>query len=282
MSSRRGAAPPTIDPRDIAPALERVEMDAAGDMVFAAPPDIAQECGLAFEAIGNAAAQVATRIDTLMFNRAMGLGIARVAGPNDLDAVLAYLASSGVPRFMISVCPFARPQELGRWLTDRGLERHNQWAKLWRDASPPKPVNTAFVIEKIDKYQAVPFGRIVSEVYGIPENFARWAASTVGRAGWSHYMAFDRATAVAVGALFVSGDLGYLALAATKPSHRGQGAQHALIAARIRDAQAQGCKMLAVETAEDTPTRPAPSYNNLLSMGFKLAYLRPNYLWKRA
>jgi ribosomal protein S18 acetylase RimI-like enzyme len=121
----------------------------------------------------------------------------------------------------------------------------------------------------------------VAEVFGISENFARWSASTIGRAGWSHYMAFDRATAVAAASLFVAGDVGHLGMAATRESHRGQGAQHALIAQRIRDAAAQGCKMLVCETAEDKPQKPAPSFRNLTSLGFQLAYLRPNYIWKR-
>jgi hypothetical protein len=79
----------------------------------------------------------------------------------------------------------------------------------------------------------------------------------------------------------VSGEAGYLALAATKETHRRQGGQHALIARRIRDAAAQGCRTLVAESAEDRPDKPAPSFRNLRSLGFKLAYLRPNYLWKR-
>jgi hypothetical protein len=149
MSPRpRGHQQPVVDFRELAPTLEHIEMEVAREMVYAAPYDVAQECGLAFEAVGNAGIQVATRVDALMFNRAMGLGVERAASPHDVDSVLAYLAASGIPRFFVSVCPFAtHPEEIGRWLTDRGLERHNHWAKLWRDASPPIPVNTRLIID---------------------------------------------------------------------------------------------------------------------------------------
>jgi hypothetical protein len=53
-----------------------------------------------------------------------------------------------------------------------------------------------------------------------------------------------------------------------------------LLARRIADAKTLGVKRLVVETAEDTTDRRAPSFHNLRRLGFELAYVRPNYLWK--
>ncbi len=52
-----------------------------------------------------------------------------------------------------------------------------------------------------------------------------------------------------------------------------------MLARRIRDAAEAGCEMLVVETAEDRPDKPAPSYRNQLRFGFQVAYVRPNYIY---
>lgn len=277
--------PPTsageLSPRALASILERIELEVAEDMVRAAPPDIAVAGGLGFERIGDAAVTIAGKIDVLMYNRTMGLGVENAATENELDAAIACLKGSGAPRFFVSVCPHAQPADLSRWLADRGLQRYNQWAKLWRDVSPPRPVTTRLLIDRIDRYQAEPFGRLASEAFELPEFVAGWMSACVGRPGWSHYIAFDRAAPVATAAMYVSGDVAYFGMAATKESHRRQGAQHALIARRIRDAAAQGCRMIVVEAAEDLPEKPAPSFRNLKRCGFQVAYMRPNWIWKR-
>jgi hypothetical protein len=77
-------------------------------------------------------------------------------------------------------------------------------------------------------------------------------------------------------ALFVTGALGWLGVAATLPASRRRGAQEALIAARIRHAAALGCTRLVTETGERTEERPSVSYRNILRAGFAEAYLRPN------
>jgi GNAT superfamily N-acetyltransferase len=104
------------------------------------------------------------------------------------------------------------------------------------------------------------------------------ATATIGRAGWRHYLAFDGDQPVATGVLFVRHDIGWLGMAATLPSHRGRGAQGALMAQRIRDGMALGCRRLITETGQDTPGQPNPSYHNMLRTGFKLAYQRANYM----
>jgi GNAT superfamily N-acetyltransferase len=277
----RGSTPSLSDPRALAAILEHIEVEVAEDLVRAAPPDLARAIGLGFERIGGAAVTIASSIDVLMYNRAMALGVEEPATENALDASIACLKGSGVPRFFVSQCPHAQPPDLAQWLGERGLERYNQWAKLWRDVSPPRPVTTQLQVERIDKYQAESFGRLAAEGFQMPDLVARWVTACVGRPGWSHYIAFDRATPVATAVLFVSGDVGYFGMATTKESHRRQGAQHALIARRIRDAAAQGCRMIVVETAEDTPEKPAPSFRNLKRCGFQVAYMRPNWIWKR-
>jgi hypothetical protein len=68
-------------------------------------------------------------------------------------------------------------------------------------------------------------------------------------------------------------------MGATLTQYRNRGGQSALLAARIEDAIAAGCRYLVTETWEEHPPESInPSYHNMLRMGFELAYARANYL----
>lgn len=272
----------TIAPHALAVAIERIEIEMNEDRIRAAAPDVARACGLGFERIGSAAVVIASHVSAFTYSRAIGLGIESPATEDELDAAIGCLAGSGAPEFYVTHGPHTLPATMVQWMTDRGLERHNQVSKLWRDVSAPRPVNTGLVIDRIDKYQAEAFARLSAEVFQFPAEVARWLTATVGRARWTHYLAFDRAKPVATAAMFVSGEVACFGMAATLESHRGQGAQLGLIARRIRDAAAQGCRIIAAETTENTPDTPSPSFRNLKRAGFQVAYPRINYIGRRS
>jgi len=50
------------------------------------------------------------------------------------------------------------------------------------------------------------------------------------------------------------------------------------MARRLHDGTALGCRWFVTETGEDLAAKPNPSYHNMLRVGFRLAYQRPNYL----
>ena len=70
-----------------------------------------------------------------------------------------------------------------------------------------------------------------------------------------------------------------IGLGATVPSHRGKGAQGALLARRIADANESGARATVTETGRPEPGEEAkhPSYRNILRAGFEEAYVRINY-----
>ncbi|MDP6124381.1 MAG: hypothetical protein QGH20_01335 [Candidatus Latescibacteria bacterium] len=103
-------------------------------------------------------------------------------------------------------------------------------------------------------------------------------AATVGRPRWKHYMAFDGDTPVTTGALLAHGDIGWLDFAATLSTHRGMGAQSALTVRRLTDACDAGLKEVTVETVEQKPDKEAPSYRNMVRLGFEVLYSRPNFI----
>ena len=127
-----------------------------------------------------------------------------------------------------------------------------------------------------DPSLAPAFGAIAAEAFGLPPELAAWFAALPGRPGWSCLVALDGEEPVAAGALYAAGGAGWLALGATRPMHRGRGAQPALIAARIRRAADLGCRLVVAETGAAGPDGPGPSYRNILDAGFTEAWDRPN------
>ena len=179
--------------------------------------------------------------------------------------------------YTLQICPHAQPRALSTWLEARQLISGDNWAKVYRPAHPPVTVPTDLRIERIGLEHAEDFARVTCAAFALPERFHPWLASSVGRPGWHHFLAWDAALPVACAALYVtSGHVGWLGMAGTLPTHRRRGAQGSLMAHRIR-LSALGCEWLVTETGEDTPNRPNPSYHNMLRTGFKLAYQRLNY-----
>jgi GNAT superfamily N-acetyltransferase len=136
-------------------------------------------------------------------------------------------------------------------------------------------------VERIGSERAGTFASVVAKAFGFPPMLEPYAACVVGRPSWHHYLAYDGDHAIGCAAMFLPGEAAWFGFAATLEEARGQGAQSALIVRRLADAAREGCKWVSVETAEQTEDHEAPSYRNLMRLGFSVAYKRPNYLWTR-
>jgi hypothetical protein len=246
------------------------------DLHLAMPGDLWDQLGAGVETVGAAKALILKQLPILLFNRVIGLGIAQPATEQDVDQICNLYGGLGL-RTGVQLAPTAQPPQLGEWLEKLGVNRTDTWGKLYRGTEPAAPVDTALRVEQIGEERAEEFGKIVAAAFRMPEPIDRWIAASIGRAGWHHYMALDGEKGVGVAALFVKDGVGSLGIAGTLPESRGKGAQSALIARRINDSIASGCRWLVVEADVDTPERPNPSYRNLLRFGFKLAYERQNY-----
>src|SRR5882724_486429 len=100
-------------------------------------------------------------------------------------------------------------------------------------------------------------------------------ATSAGKQGFFHYMAFDGSRPVAIAALCMFEDIGYLMAAATKESDRKRGAQQVLIAKRVAQAEQLGCTLLVSETLHMLEH----SYRNLQRAGFEEVYDKDVYEW---
>ncbi len=101
-------------------------------------------------------------------------------------------------------------------------------------------------------------------------DFMRQLGGVTGRAVGTHiFLADQGGVPIAAGAMHVSDGVAILAGASTIPSARRQGAQAALLRARLRYATVQGCDLAMMCALPGSP-----SQRNAERRGFRIAYTR--------
>ena len=255
-------------------AVERGELEAFRALYAAAPPGVGARTA---EVGGALCLRLDEASEVTMFNRVLGLGLDRPASEEQLDAALAFL--DGVHAY-VAVAPDAEPPQLARWLEERRHVPDYGWTKFSRPTAEPPQAQTELRVERVDDGE--PFAEAAVRGFGSPVVSHEWLAALPSSAGWQCFVAFDGADPAGAGALFVAGEIGWVGIGATKPEHRGKGAQSALLAARIVAAAEAGCSVVVTETGEPVEGRPSGSYRNIVRSGFEPQYVRANYVLRRA
>lgn len=186
--------------------------------------------------------------------------------------LIAFFASHGVQRFFVWLSPGPDMDRARRLLDENGFSR-NPWTgypTMCRVGPAPFHVNTDLDIRRVDASE------IAARRAQLGETLWPNYAMSAGKDGFFHYMAFDRDRPVAIAALCMFEDIGYFFTAATTETDRKRGAQQALIAARVADAEAQGASILVSETLHMLEH----SYRNLRRAGFVEAYDKEVYEWR--
>jgi hypothetical protein len=261
--------------RTLTHMAEHTEAAAYADLLRAAPVEwqcIAEETAAGWMLFAPA-------LNLLLFNRLVGWGLNAPVPKEELEAALGRYRAAGVTNFGMQLPPESLPPDLPNWLEEAGLERRDSWSKMYRAASDlPESAAGNLRLQLISQTHASSFGAITCAAFGMPKQFEPWITSTVSRPGWYHYLAWDGSVPIAAAAVFVLGDVGWLGIAGTLPAARNRGAQGALMERRLRDGRDLGCRWFVTETGQELPDRPNPSFHNMVRVGFKLAYQRPNYL----
>ena len=246
------------------------ELEAFRDLYAAAPPEL----GARTAEIGGA---LCLRLEPLsavtMFNRALGLGLEAPATDEQLDEALEFL--QGVQAY-VTVAPEAEPRDLGERLETRGVAPDRGWTKFSRSTADPPQASTALRVERDERGEA--FAEAATRGFEVPDLFLDWLRRLPGRDGWQCFVAFDGDAPAAAGALYVTGEVGWVGIGATIPEQRGKGGQSALLAARIQAAADAGCELVMTETGAPVDGLPNGSYRNIERAGFEPLYVRANYL----
>ena len=259
--------------------IEAIERDAWLDLYAAAPPPLRAGLGIAQRPADDGALLIVRAIDHLQFNRLGYLGLRAPVNAATIDAAIAAFDAAGVKNWIVHAPEAA--EGLADLCAARGLTQHPRtWAKFVRDDRPAPSVGTSLAAREVDASDGPAFGAAAAQGFGMPPVMGQWLAALPGRPRWRCFAAFDGDQAVAAGALFADGEAAWLGIGATSPSHRGRGAQSAILAARIDAAIVSGCTVLTTETGIPQPGEAGPSYANIQRAGFAIAYPRPN--WRRA
>jgi GNAT superfamily N-acetyltransferase len=260
--------------------LELIEAKAWEDWYLSADRNTARKCGINIASDNTALILMVLFSDVLALNRILGAGINSQVTENDIRKYILIYTVAGSKRFFMQLNPLIDDPKIPDFLLKAGFEHYNNWVKLYRDVSPIENVKSDLRVEKIDQNYANDFARIVTTSFDWDDALRPWISSTVGRDNWYHYIAFDGDTPAATGAFYRYKDSAWVDFAATLEDYRGRGAQTVLMQKRVADIASLGCRHIVVETAQQTPQRSAPSHRNMLRLGFKEAYIRPNYLYK--
>jgi hypothetical protein len=264
------------DDSDLARICLGAELASMRERTAGAPAALVAELGLRCEPVDGGTAFIAARFPHPTVNRVTGFGLDQPLDEATLDRALTFYPHRV---FSIQPSPMARPPELPGWLVARGFAVDFHWLIWVRDAQPPpdEPA-TGLELRRLEPEHAAEFAALVCTAYANPARLAPLHAASVGRPRWHHWGAFDEGRLVSAGILYVHGAVGRLFTAGTLSAHRGRGAQGALLARRMCEARALGCRWLTAETADDRPGKPNPSVHNLVRLGFRLLHRRPAWM----
>jgi predicted GNAT family acetyltransferase len=241
------------------------------------PAELADAQGMECRREGKLLRLTARAMDHPMVNRVMGVGLDRSA-EQELDALAEHYADAGIRRWMMQVLPHVETETFRKACEERGFVKLRGWAKHVGPSTLEITANTDLRVERVGEDRAQSWAAVVGETFGVHPELIPWLARLGGREKWRLYGAFDGNELVAAAALYVHDEtFGALNWAGTKESHRGRGAQSALIARRFEDARELGLKWLCTETDEELPDKPNPSYHNMVRLGLPVKYVRANW-----
>jgi GNAT superfamily N-acetyltransferase len=218
------------------------------------------------------------------WNRTIGLGVTEPFTASVLEEVCDFVRGHGGPLTLFQLSPHADPAGGEDLLRNAGATPGSTWVKFAGDTRERPDVPTDLRIDVLGPEHGEAYAHVMCVGFGMPLDspLPAWFAKAPAwrGAGFTTYGAWDGDELVAAATLLTFDGVGSLCGAATLPSHRGRGAQGALMVRRIRDAAAAGCTIVVTETGAETPEEPNPSLHNMRRMGLTELYERRNWVWR--
>jgi GNAT superfamily N-acetyltransferase len=205
-----------------------------------------------------------------------GLGIFDTTGEPEFARLEAFFLDRGAP-VCHEVCPLI-PQSVLQLLNARGYQPTEFSSVLVRPtAAGPRSQPNAFDVRRIGESEIDLWARVAAdgwasesaELAAVVEGFGK----VIGLARGAHcFLAFREGQPIAAASLVLNSDVALLAGASTVPEYRQQGAQHALLEARLGFAAAQGAGLAMMVAAPGSG-----SQRNAERHGFRVAYTRAKW-----
>lgn len=264
--------------RDEALLLESVERDARRDAFAAATEEDRETLGLRSRELAGGFLMAADREDSLLHNRAIGLGLEEPMTDDVVQALVDHYRG-GPPGFAINLCPYALTRESETRLTEHGFGTYFHHLKWARGDEPMEMPDPGVRVEAVGVEQRDEWAELAARIFGTPAGHAEWSKRVIGRPGWFHYLAYSGETPVAVGNMFVLDGAAWLGSGGTLVPHRRHGAHLALLARRIQDGLYAGARVFTLETGPNWRDLPGEALRNARRAGFRPVYARPSWIW---
>jgi GNAT superfamily N-acetyltransferase len=275
MAPQETAGGTKFDPQRL-DATERLFWRSIWESV---PAAAVVEHGIGLQRFGPVQASlIASLPRTQLLNLVLGADRPGAAADGHLAGALEWVAEQGVASYVPVTSSTGSASEAIAWLEGNGYQAGHGWMKFVRDTTPPQaPASPGVEIRELGEGEGALIGAIGATGFRLPT----WGSVLFGQLPdldrWRCYVAEVDGTPRACAAMLIDDDIAQFGIAATAESARGRGCQQALLARRIADAAAAGCRLLFVETGERAADRPSTSYRNILRAGFEEAYVRPNW-----
>ena len=267
---------------DGAARAEQIEARAMEAFVRDASPAAHRELGISTTRLGGGVVTAVANDPTHYWSKALGFGVTEPVTRSLVQEICAFYRSSGVDVATLQIAPAVLPEDWPEITADLGLVHSSTWIKLQRHVPDPTTlplVATRLRVGPVPEDEYDQWARVLVSGFGMPpalEGLAAAADPGLVR----RFAAWDGPDLVAAASVVLDGDAAGLFGASTLPGHRGQGAQSALIAARLRAAVDAGARWISAETWPETPEAPNSSLHNLRGAGLVDLYERPNWVWR--
>lgn len=257
---------------------EKIEKDALISLHRHCPADAAQALGLHMLETGDAVAAAAVNDPSVVINRVLGLGTKNTVSENSLTEIKKFYNDLGIKKYFTHIYPEELPGYGYEMLGDLGFQKSRGWMKFSRDNSPAPAAPTELQVRPASNpEEAMHFGVIVANAFGMTELSAPMLAGLYNDPDWHIFVSYSGTSPAGAGAMYISGESAWMEWGATDPEFRRRGSQAAIMSARIQKAIDLGCTYMFTETGEAVEGDPQHSYKNILKAGFKESVLRENH-----
>jgi GNAT superfamily N-acetyltransferase len=213
--------------------------------------------------------------------QSFGLGMQGAVSSTEFEQIEAFFHERGAP-VLLEVSPLASPETLSL-LNERGYHPVEYTSvmcrRIGRNTSLPSSKCETIHVRRVEATESELFAQTSASGWTddpqFREMFLGFGRTFSMSQGTTGLIAEKDGKPIATGNVFVADDVALMAGASTIPSARNQGAQSALLEARLQFAIDQGC-----EFAMMCALPGSPSQRNAQRNGFQIAYTRTK--WKRA
>jgi GNAT superfamily N-acetyltransferase len=237
--------------------------------------------------LGASAVRIGGGVVTAMANdptdywsKALGFGFESPVDDALVGRIVDRYRAVGVRSATIQIAPRKLPDDWHEIAARHGLRAGGSWVRLEGPVDVVESPTRGLRVGPVPQAELAEWARVTIVGFGMPpENLAPMMAGAM-RADNAHaFAAWDGDELVAGACLLVFGRVAHLAGAATLPSHRGRGAQSALIAVRARAAKEAGAERLFAETGNPEVPGANSSLTNMERAGMAVLYERVNWKW---